>query len=232
MKRTRRRRAGSLLAVLLAIVVLAGAAWWLLRPPAATVPAQPLAAAAAVTADRVDPANEGRRIVVSGVLHVGEGARDDQLGVRADAVVLMREVAMRQWTEHCDGDACSYALEWSAMPVDSHAFRVPAGHANPATLPFASHVFAARAVRLGAFEVDAEAAAKGMPALAHAVRLAELPPNLAATFRERDGVLYAGGDPAQPAAGDLRVSYRVVPAGPRKLSGVQRGTRLDSADGP
>ena len=44
-------------------------------------------------------------------------------------------------------------------------------------------------------------------------------------LRECDGAL-CSGDAADPAAGDLRVRYRVVPAGECSLVGVQQGDRL------
>ncbi|MFI4969945.1 MAG: TMEM43 family protein, partial [Lysobacterales bacterium] len=81
----------------------------------------------------------------------------------------------------------------------------------------------------GAYRVDATLAAAGVAPVAYPVRAAQLPANLAATFREQDGVLYAGANPQHPAAGDLRVSYRIVPAGPRHVSGVQTGDRLKNA---
>ncbi|MEO5558354.1 MAG: TMEM43 family protein, partial [Dokdonella sp.] len=60
------------------------------------------------------------------------------------------------------------------------------------------------------------------------VHVAQLPPNLAATFRDHDGVLYAGADPDHGAVGDLRVSYRVVAAGPVHLNAIQEGDHLRS----
>jgi hypothetical protein len=41
-----------------------------------------------------------------------------------------------------------------------------------------------------------------------------------------NGALSAGGDPAQPLVGKLRVSYRVVPLGAATLEGVQRDGAL------
>ncbi|GAA0723027.1 TMEM43 family protein [Dokdonella soli] len=230
MGRARRGSPSSLIVVLLVIAAFAGAAWFALqrkphRQPAAATPA--VSSPAAVAADRIDPANEGRNVIVSGTLRVAKPARDAQLGVSAEAVALLRQVEMLQWRETCTAKACDYALAWSATTVDSRAFREPAGHQNPAPLPFASERFLAGEVRLGAFVVDPVLAAEGSEAVAYPVHATQLPPNLAATFRERDGVLYTGTD--HGAAGDLRVSYRVVAAGERRLSGVQVGNRLKAA---
>jgi hypothetical protein len=233
MARSRRSGGSPVLGVLIAVVVLAGVAWYLLRPsvraPAASVPpkAQPAAPTAAAAADRIDPAQEGKPVTASGKLRVTRPPRDAQLGVAAaDALVLERRVEMLQWRETCAEKRCEYALAWSADPIDSSRFRERRGHDNPPRFPFGSERFTAGEVHLGAYAVDAAFAAAGVEAVDYPVRAAQLPPNLAATFRERDGRLYAGDDPAHPAAGDLRVAYRIVPAGERSLRGVQIGSRL------
>jgi hypothetical protein len=232
MARARRGGGSPGLIVLVAVVVLACIAWYLLRPavqaPAAGVPetALPAAPPSAASADRIDPAQEGKPVTASGKLRVTRPPRDAQLGLSAaDALVLERRVDMLQWRETCAEKRCEYALAWSAEPVDSSRFR-ERGHDNPLRFPFASERFAAAEVHLGAYAVDAAFAAAGVEAVDYPVRAAQLPPNLAATFRERDGQLYAGDDPAHPAVGDLRVAYRIVPAGERSLSGVQIGSRL------
>ena len=177
---------------------------------------------------RVDPADEGRHVRLHGALVFAGGARDAQLGVGANAAVLFRDVRMLQWQEHCAGNDCTYTTDWSAQAIDSARFRRPEGHANP-PLPFASARFDARALRLGAYAVDADlVAAQGTPR-AHAVATADLPPNLAAAFRVVDGALVAGGDADKPRVGTVRISYRAIAAGPIELTGVQRGGRL-SAD--
>lgn len=216
MARSRRRHRGRRVAlVALAAVAALAAGYFLLRAPSPP----PL-----VSADRADPANEGKTTAMEGDLVVVRRPRDPMLGVEADAVALERVVEMRQWQEHCAGQACSYELAWSAKPIASRGFREAAAHANPSAFPFAGDRFYAGELRMGAFEVNAALAMRGVEPVAHAVSLAQLPPNLAATFRESGGALVTG-DPARPAAGDLRVRYEIVPAGHRRLTGMQAGTR-------
>ena len=143
-------------------------------------------------------------------------------------LVLLRTVEMLQWHEQCAAKSCVYALEWSPRPVDSRAFKTPQGHQNPSRLPFSSERFLAGEVRLGAFRIDPALAAGAAAPLAYPVRGAQLPPNLAATFRDRDGVLYAS-DAAHAAVGDLRVSYRIVAPTTLRLTGMQDGDRLKAA---
>lgn len=233
MARARRGRGSALAIALLVVVAIMAVVWWSrrthqpapvpsARAPAATVPGT-------VAADRVDPANEGRLVTISGMLHADKPVRDTQLGVSADALVLLRSVMMRQWQENCVAAKCDYALVWAVQPIDSRGFKTVAGHQNPARLPFSTARFFADNVRLGAFKIDAALAAGAAKPVAYPVGGAQLPPNLAATFRESVGVLYAGADPAHAAAGDLRVSYRIIPVGMARVTGVQDGDRLKMA---
>ena len=158
MARRKRRDSGARpLLLVLVVLLLAGGAWYLLKQRPAIVPqgAQP---AVAASIDRVDSRNEGRAITLAGTLQVVHPARDSEIGVSADAVALVREVRMLQWQEHCAGADCSYALAWSARPIDAHAFREPKGHSNATPFPFSNRRFGAGELRLGVFVVDAELA--------------------------------------------------------------------------
>ena len=161
---------------------------------------------------------------IEGTLSASGPARDGQLGVSANAAALLRHVEMYQWQEHCEGGACRYDKAWSA-PVDSRRFREPAAHANP-PVPFSDSVFFAPGLKLDTYALDPDLLTAQLHATEYAVRGANLPPNLAATFSERDGVLYAGGDPAHPALGEVRVSYRSIPTGTVALNGVVRVGKL------
>lgn len=224
---------GRAIVVVAILIAIGAAAWYLLGHRkldwSLQTPAQPSAPASgaivAVSAGRVDPANEGRHVRVEGTLRASAPARDADLGVQADAIALLRSVQMRQWRETCAASGCDYALVWSDKPIDSRGFRVGAGHANATPFPFSNQRFTASEVRLGAYVVEPVAALAQTTAMPYAVDLSRLPPNLAASFRAQEGALLTG-DPAHPAQGDLRVSYAIVPAGARTLVGVQRGGKL------
>jgi Transmembrane protein 43 len=220
-KRTNRLRS-ALAVVVLGLSVLAvwyGADRFGWRPGSSAPPD--------ASADRVDAANEGHRVRVSGKLAFSGAPRDAQLGIGADGAILVRHVEMYQWYEHCDAGNCHYDEAWSAQRVDSTRFRTPAGHENP-PFPFTGARFAAQEIRLGAFVVDADLAAAQLASIEYPVHASALPPNLAATFRDSDGVLYTGDDAEHPQAGALKVSYRIFPAANAVLIGVQRGSRLVS----
>ncbi|HEY6942471.1 TMEM43 family protein [Dokdonella sp.] len=225
-RRGRRSRSAPSLLLVAAVVVAVGAgAWWLYRHPRATPPASAPPKPIVANPAHVDPRNDGREVELDGPLRVARPARDDAFAIEAAAVVLLRDVRMLQWQEHCAGAQCRYALEWSSQRIDSRAFREPAGHRNDTPFPFSSERFPAADVRLGAFEIDANLAAAGAAPQAYPVSIARLPPNLAATFRDCDGALCTG-DPARPVAGDLRVAYRIVPDGVRRIVGVQQDGRV------
>jgi hypothetical protein len=122
---------------------------------------------------------------------------------------------------------------WSPQLIKSGKFREQEGHKNPERLPLTSARFSAGEVRLGAFRIDAAtignyrltAALQTRP-VPFPVSSSQLPSNLAISFRDSNGVLYAGNDPAHPAIGDVRVSYRIIPATDVQLTGIQRGDRL------
>ena len=187
---------------------------WLAEPGKPAKPPRP---------EIVPPPSGPQRI--EGTLSAGAAVRDGQLGVSANAAVLFRHVEMYQWQEHCDG-ACHYEKAWSAS-VDSHRFREPKGHENPSA-PFNDSIFFAPGLKLAGYAVDADLLVAQLRASEYSAHGASLPPNLAASFAERDGVLYAGGDPAHPVLGEVRVSYRVIPVGAVSLNAVIRGGKLVS----
>ena len=227
--------------VIVVLVVLAaiGAYVWVQKhkqpgetPLPAETKAKPSIDAMHVAADKIDPANEGRVVAIEGRLSVKKAPRDTQLGIAADAVMLLRYAEMLQWQEHCAGTNCTYQEVWSPQAIDSRKFREPAGHKNPERLPITTGRFSAGEMRLGAFVVDAAAlgnyrldSALQTKPVPFPVKDAELPSNLAISFREVNGALYAG-DPEHRAVGDLRISYRIIPAGNVELIGTQRGERL------
>ena len=223
-----RRKKSSLslgrIAALVALLVLAALGWWAWQQRAQwRTGAQP------AQSGRVEPsAAQGMPQQLSGKLQVIKPPRDKELGiVVSDAVILLRNVEMYQWHEQCAGDTCRYALAWSDKRVDTRKFREPAGHENPAA-PFTDARFVAQDVRLGDTGIDPGLIAAQEQSLEYPVKAAALPPNLAASFSVIDGALYAGGDPAHPQAGLLRIRYRIVPAGEVTVSGVRRGNRLEA----
>lgn len=217
------RRAIAAVVLIALIAATVFIAWWQLRD-------EPRAGGAASDAidaakDIVDADNEGRRIRLVGELVVDVAAVDEELGIASDAAVLLRTVEMYQWQEQCIADACGQNGAWSSRRIDSSTFREQAGRDNPGELPFKNARFDAREVRLGVYVVDPRLLDQ-VESVVRPVYVRELQPNLAAIFRDDNGVLYSGENPGAPEIGDLRVSYRIVPAAQTTLVGVQKGDRI------
>lgn len=228
MARRKRKSRSRVAVVVLALAAVAGAGWFgyrhldRLNQQVSESERQKILVKA--SSERVDPANEGLHVQLGGKLEAGANARDAELGISVQAALLSRKVEMYQWREHCAGATCDYEPVWSSQPIDSRGFRQPQGHENP-PMRLVDALFPGANLKLGAFAVDAELVAAQVALVDHPVHAAELPPNLAASFAEVGGVLYAGGN-SQPRVGEVRVSYRIAPLGDVVLAGIQRGSRL------
>jgi len=224
--RRKRTARGRVAVVILALAAVAGAGWFGYRHLDRQLrESERQKILVKASSERVDPANDGLHVQLGGKLQTGSNARDAELGISAQAALLSRKVEMYQWREHCAGATCDYEPIWSSQSIDSHGFRQPQGHENP-PMRLGNALFAGTDLKLGAFAVDAELLAAQVAFVDHPVRAADLPPNLAASFSDANGTLYAGGDPVHPKVGEVRVSYAIVPPGSVELSGVQRGSSL------
>lgn len=186
--------------VILAAAVLLLLPWLGLRrdpvpapvtPPVATVP---------------EPAVDAELTQLSGDLAAVTHPRDSQLGVVAPgAIMLLRHVDMLQWHEQCDAGDCRYFLDWSPEAIDTALFHEPQGHENP-PLPMASERFVAEELQLDGQPVAHELFAS-LPISSYPLNAAELPENIAASFRVDEGVLLSAWPDDEPQAGDLRIRY-------------------------
>jgi hypothetical protein len=196
-----------------------------------------------VPADKVDPANEGRLVHVSGPVTTEETLTDEQLGVSANALKLIRKVEMYQWVEEEKSEekkklgggtekvtTYDYKKAWSDGAVDSSSFRHPEGHGNPGALPIESETLTADPITLGAFKLSPEQVAQINEAVDLPVQAdpAALPQVGDRTARLDQGRFYLGADPASPQVGDTRISFQVVQPGPRSLIARQAGGTFEA----
>ncbi len=231
-KRSAGNSGGSVVAGVVLACAIGGGLWYAWQNRAALTTRLP---AAPVATPVTRPPATPVVVQVDEVVRGASPLRDEQfgIGVPAGPLALVRTVELLQWQERCSGSTCEYAKAWSPVPIDSTAFRRRKGHENNGQLPFRSRTFAAADLRAGDLRLD-PAFAQQLPMRNATVtplpaQLAQLPPNLAATFREREGALYAG-DPAKPAIGDLRVRYSTLTLVARQnLAGVRDGDRLRPA---
>src|SRR5262249_26965693 len=149
-------------------------------------------------------------------------------------VRLHRKVEMFQWKEHSETKThkevggsetkettYSYVKEWSDSPIDSARFKRPDGHGNPG-MPIRGAVYDASAPAVGAYRLDDPLVHK----LENYKSLAPESSALPAGYARNGDQLYRGANPAEPAIGDLRVSFEAVSAGVVSVVGAQIGDRL------
>jgi len=187
-------------------------------------------AVVSVAADKVDPANQGRLVHVSGDAATSDTLRDETFGLSASAVRLRRKVEMYQWSEKSETKTekqiggsevkktvYTYDKAWSDHLINSSSFHDP-GHGNPTALPYGSQDWTASKVALGAFALTGSLVAQMdafQPFAAKAV-----PPALSGKVKLADGSFYQGADPANPQVGDARVSFQTV--APQTVSVVSK----------
>jgi hypothetical protein len=192
-------------------------------------------AVVSVGADRVDPANEGKLVHVTGLATTTEALGDGAFGVSATALRLRRKVEMYQWVEKSETKTenqigggqvkrtvYSYDKQWGDHSIPSSSFHEP-GHANPAALPYPSQDSDAVKATLGAFALPASLLRQinDFSSLAVTADAAQhLSADLQGKLKPAAGSYYQGVDPAIPQVGDVRVSFMVV--GPETVSVVSK----------
>lgn len=192
-----------------------------------------------VTPARVDPANEGRLVHISGDIKAPGRIADPEFGVSSDALRLLRSVEMYQWKEESKTETrktlgggeetvttYTYRRVWADLRHDSSRFRQPAGHENP-PMRYQGFAVATREATLGAFrpgvqvlqQLPASEPVRVDAAIADAVRA-----RLGVPAHAADGRLYLGDNPGSPRIGDLRITFTTAPQGPVSIIGQQTGT--------
>ena len=159
-------------------------------------------AVVSVAADGIDASREGALVHVSGLATTTETLTDEEFGMAAPALTLVRSVEMFQWREEKKSEkrkklggsaetttTYTYRTGWSRTAIDSAEFRQPDGHRNPGPLPWESKAIVAEQVTLGAFA---------------------LPRDLVATIAARDPLRIAPSGAGQAAASS---GVRVVGGG-------------------
>lgn len=195
-----------------------------------------------VSSDRVDPANEGKLVHVSGTAQAQGELRDPVFGVTVPGgLKLRRNVEMYQWVEEQRRETrnktgggtetvttTTYTKRWSSDLVKSAPFREPAGHQNPTALPVPAAVQTAHPITLGAFtlpeffvaRIDAYSPLAGVEAAA-----------VSEEWRSRvkvaGGGFYLGANPESPAVGDARVTFSAVSPGLVSVVAKQAGSSFE-----
>jgi Transmembrane protein 43 len=198
-----------------------------------------------VDSAKPDPVNEGKLVHVTGLIATTDPLEDDELGVPANGIRLVRTVEMFQWTETSKSTTrkklgggkettttYTYKREWKEGATDSSSFRNESGHENP-TLIKNSTTFVVGRGTLGGFTLTGDQLNKF--GVEEPLPLTSEQANrFPGTFGTEKKVTIDGGkavlsnSAASPEVGDIRVSYGVAKPGPASLVAAQR----DSGFGP
>jgi len=189
-----------------------------------------------VPADAVDAGKEGKLVHLSGQATTTETLADGEFGVQANAIKLIREVEMYQWDEDKKSETkkklgggeetvttYSYSKEWSDQLIDSSNFKETSGHENPSQFPIEARQKTASKVTLGAFTLSEPIVSDLDQSETLAVDSATLPAAMKDQVKANASGYYRGADPASPAVGDVRITFKVVK--PAVISLVARQVR-------
>ncbi len=235
----------SVIGVLLGLVLIAGMVFLLFWNEGRAVQTarsltEGAGAVVTVSPDRVDPANDGRLIHVTGPVSTTSRPSDPTFGISVDGVRLVRTVEMYQWKESSKSETTnkvgggqetvttySYSKEWSESPNNSSGFKVPEGHANP-PMEIRSERFQVPDAKLGAFTLS-ERVISGLGGEKTLALTTDMTAAIDAAYSGNKRVtvaenrIYLGFSSTNPAVGDYRISYRVAPLGVASVIGEQRG---------
>jgi len=197
-------------------------------------------AVVAISNEAVDVANDGKLVHVSGPVTTDETLIDEDFGLEATGIRLVRQVEMYQWREKTSEETkkklgggeetvttYSYSTDWSDRAIDSSRFEQPDGHGNPSMEMNSDRIQVSEA-QLGAFSLDErvldevgnEQAVKLSPAQKAAVEAA-YSGSEKLSFTESG--IYLGDNPKKPTVGDYRIGYRLVPLGDISVVARQYG---------
>jgi len=194
-----------------------------------------------VVADRLDGANEGKLVHLSGTVVADSDPADDVTGVSAQGLSLQREVEMYQWVEKEKREEVkktgggtetrttySYHQSWDDDRIDSGSFYRKDGHENPTEWAIRAASFQSNRANVGVFELGAKARSElgGWKKLVPQEAI-DFPESFGEFTHIGSGVFYRGTNANEPVVGDMRVTYRVQAETPHSFVAKQAGERLE-----
>lgn len=102
--------------------------------------------------NEVNPANEGKLIVVSGKIFGDSLQKDSTFGISKETVKLKRVVETRQWIKNCEDGNCDYVPIWSEEKISSDEYDEM--HQNVIKHQYESAEFARESISLGAYKLS------------------------------------------------------------------------------
>jgi hypothetical protein len=168
--------------------------------------------------NRIDPANEGKLVHVTGELKTTARLADPDFAMSAEAALLLRDAEMYYWWDEKDRQP-SWSAGRSAMDSKptNPPFRFP-------RMNVTAHDATLGAFRPGKLVLEKLPTTIHLPIEPATVEAARA--HVGGPVQLTNGKLYLGSNSAQPQIGDIRISWRIAKAGPVSLIGRQAGTDL------
>jgi hypothetical protein len=173
---------------------------------------------------KVDPANEGKLVHLSGKATTEDTVRDSDFGIDKKAIRLERQAEIYQFKEHPHERSekqtggtvkhytdYSYTEEWVSAPINSSSFNNK-NKVNTGTLEFASAKTPAAKVTVGAFTLSPSLVGMihdGVALKASDVGLDAAKPEVKQNWKVAGEYIYRG-NPASPAIGDQRIKLTLI----------------------
>ncbi len=181
-------------------------------------------AVVSVKSDKVDSANNGKLVHMSGQATTDETLTDGVFNISENGIKLVRKVEMYQWKEESKSETkkklgggtqtvtkYTYNKAWSADRIDSGKFKKP-GYNNP-NMPYKGESKLASLVKIGAFRLSPALIAKVPAEEALTLKqedLAKLPGDIKGKAKLEGGGIYIGASSSNPQVGDMKVSFSIV----------------------
>ncbi|MDH6234435.1 hypothetical protein M2281_005053 [Mesorhizobium soli] len=206
--------------------------------------AEGASAVVTVSSEAISAANDGKLVHTSGTVTTDETPTDEEFGVEAKGIRLVRTVEMYQWHEATSHETkknigggedtvtnYTYSTDWSEDAVDSSKFEFAQDHDNP-SMDISSGTSQVSEAQLGAFalgqavldQVGGDEPLKVSSAQQGAIEAAYTG---SAKLSLADGGIYLGNDPKKPVVGDYRVRYKLVPLGDISVIAKQYGNSFE-----
>ncbi len=187
--------------------------------------------------DKVDSAQEGKLVHLTGTTKAGSALEDAAFGVSAKVIRMRRQVQFYEWVQKKESKkrkklgggeetttTDTYEKKWVGQHEDSSSYKEK-GHENPTPPDIQNKDFASSDSTIGTYKLQGPV----LEALDNFDRLplANVKVPADKTFRVTNDVLYQGKDPAAPQVGDVKVDFQVVKPGQISLVARQTGDRFD-----
>ncbi len=192
-----------------------------------------------VSANQIDPQNEGALIHVMGRAINTKPVSDKSFGVSEDALKLKRIAEMYQWeetkkttkTKNMGGSETtqttySYNKVWKDRLIKSSSFKKREEYQNPQSMAVRSVAISSPQIMIGQFELNGEFKDKinGYEDYSLSIdNFNAMGDELKANLKLDGDQYYMGDNSDAPAIGDIRVRYQIVKSKDMSVVGAQRG---------